>query len=184
MRLFEVTALLLLVVMMSMSHSAAAPTKYLDELCANPTKCEGINDNGWFPLGEGRCVKAFNSTDLNFENAEKACNQYTSDNNFTAHLVSIHSMKELDQVVCAMYTVTPRRPPYWIGLNLTYHYENNLIYDWTDGTGYDFDYFAYQQPNFYNQEQECVEINYNYWGQWNDVNCIYTRPYVCAVKVR
>ncbi|KAM7014990.1 C-type lectin BML-1-like [Tautogolabrus adspersus] len=115
-----------------------------------------ISGGEWEQMGTGRCVKAFYLTQhLNFEDAEKACSTYGG------HLVSIHSEQELAQVVCTMFRVSPERPPYWIGLNLTLHYEDYMVYDWTDGTQHDFSYFAYMQPDFRHQAEKCVEINYN-----------------------
>ncbi|TMS01261.1 C-type lectin galactose-binding isoform-like isoform X1 [Larimichthys crocea] len=176
MRLLVVNTVSLLVLMF-MSDSAAG---HIAHKCMNTypaVPCTKDDYEDWFQMGEGRCVKAFGTERLNFDDAEKSCVDHGG------HLVSIHNTTELNQVVCTMYRVTPRRPPYWIGLKLTLHYEDYLVYDWTDETQHTFSRFAYMQPDFYNEEEECVEINYYYWGHWNDVSCDILRGYVCAVDL-
>lgn len=43
-------------------------------------------------------------------------------------------------------------------VTLSQHYEDNLVFDWTDGTDLTFTMFAAGQPNFKNEEEECVEM--------------------------
>ncbi|XP_068598450.1 C-type isolectin Sp-CL4-like isoform X2 [Brachionichthys hirsutus] len=153
----------------------------MSEMCANDhpaVACPKEGKEDWFKLGEGRCVKAFFAEPyLNYNDSEAACV------GLGGHLVSIHNKSELHDVDCTMYRLTPGRPPYWIGLFLYFHYEDLLVYEWTDATQLDFNFWAYGQPNFWNDKEECVETNLYDWGRWNDLNCMYGRGHVCAVTI-
>ncbi|XP_068177630.1 C-type isolectin Sp-CL4-like [Antennarius striatus] len=160
---------------------ASAQETYLSYMCdiVHPVEaCPKEGKEDWVKLDDQYCIKAFFSQPfLNFTAAEATCVQYGG------HLVSIHNIQQLVGVVCTMYRLTPDRVPYWIGLYLSFNYEDYLVYDWTDGTTADFLQWSYGQPNYFNNNQNCVEANLNEWGFWNDLNCNYERGYVCSVKI-
>ncbi|XP_037608798.1 C-type lectin LmsL-like [Sebastes umbrosus] len=186
MRPVVVTAILLLVVLMSMSASAYW---YPNEMCKTKykTPCnKDIGGDNWFQM-DNRCVKAFHdNAHLSFDDAEKACNQHTSGNS-VGHLVSIHSVVELCQVECAMLKVQPGKAHYWIGLQRKWVIvDDDDAYDimvWTDGTKSDYSHWAGWQPDNLHGEEMCVEMNYWEWGLWNDEKCWQRKAYVCAVRV-
>ncbi|XP_032364623.1 C-type lectin BfL-1 [Etheostoma spectabile] len=183
MRPVVVTAILLLVVLMSMSDSEAwdpsemCRTKYPATPCKN--KNLGV---GWFHMGNNRCVKAFyNNQHLGHTDAEMTCRKFPN-----GHLVSIHDDVELNQVICAIHRATPGKAHYWIGGLRTEDsvYLTTLYWwVWTDDSTFNYSYWAGGQPDWAWRSEYCIEMNYWDWGQWNDANCNQAKPYVCAVKV-
>ncbi|XP_034734832.1 galactose-specific lectin nattectin-like [Etheostoma cragini] len=203
MRPVVVTAILLLVVLMSTSDSEAemCRTKYPVKPCEDT-----YYDKGWFQFGTSRCVKAFfNTPNLAFFDAERACKRIPNGN-----LVSIHSEVELNQVQCAMYKATTGKAHYWIGAFFTIR--AGPVWVWSDDTKFDYNRWVSGQPS--GNSQLCVEMNYwelgtfkpspdhedqqtlsrmrfltlvtmflSDWGLWNGVGCGERRPYVCAVTI-
>ncbi|XP_037608451.1 C-type lectin LmsL-like [Sebastes umbrosus] len=186
MRPVVVTAILLLVVLMSMSASAAwTPEKMCKTKYKTPCNKDIAGDN-WFQM-DNRCVKAFHHTAfLSFDDAEEACNQHTS-GIYVGHLVSIHSLDELCQVECAMYNEQIGKAHYWIGLKRTKPMKDDDDADsnlaWTDATKSHYFRWAGGQPDNLGGEENCIEMNYGEWGLWNDEDCLQRKAYVCAVRV-
>ncbi|XP_032368555.1 C-type lectin PAL [Etheostoma spectabile] len=178
MRPVVVTAVLLLVVLMFTSDSAAWDPS---EMCRTkyPAKpCKNTNRGDWLQMGDNYCVKAFFNTEhLGFFAADRACKEYPN-----GHLVSIHNDDELSIVQCAMYKATTGKAHYWIGAFLTIR-GSGLEWAWADNTKFDYSRWAGGQPDNYQYSEGCVEMNYSDWALWNDLNCKDKRPYVCAVKV-
>ncbi|KAK2827903.1 hypothetical protein Q5P01_018937 [Channa striata] len=144
---------------------------------------QDLKGGSWYQLGDNRCIKAFFYTKhLNFDDAERSCNKYGV-GSFKGHLVSINNQEELNKVVCAMYSVHPGKPHYWIGLKHVLLMPPLPPYwIWTDGTGDNFHNWARGQPDNYLLREGCVEMNYWSWGLWNDEACWAERPYMCQVK--
>ncbi|KAF1393298.1 hypothetical protein PFLUV_G00037280 [Perca fluviatilis] len=179
MRPVVVTALLLLVVLMFMWDSAAGDPAEMCKTKYPPTPCKKAVGEGWFQMGNNRCVKAFyNNQHLTHSDAEMTCRKYPN-----GHLVSIHSDDERSQVECAMYRSTTGKAHYWIGY---FRYSNGPFsyWGWTDDSQVDYSSWAPRQPDasLFNREY-CVEMNYWDWGLWNDAFCSQEKPYVCQVRV-
>ncbi|KAF1393311.1 hypothetical protein PFLUV_G00037760 [Perca fluviatilis] len=173
MRPVVVSAILLLVVLMFMSASAAdmCKTKYPATPCTN-TKL----GDGWVQMTKKRCVKAFNDK-LVFTDAQKACRKYPR-----GLLVSIHNDDHQSQVQCAMNRATTGKVQYYIGLIYkTANGEN--VWTWTDGSVFNYQRWAGGQPDNYNNREHCVEMVSWDSGLWNDVACADKKSYVCQVLV-
>ncbi|KAA8578173.1 hypothetical protein FQN60_007124 [Etheostoma spectabile] len=111
MRPVVVTAILLLVVLMFISDSAAGNPAKMCRTKYPATPCKNKNlGEGWSQMGDNRCVKAFNKTHFGYHDAEMTCRKFPN-----GHLVSIHNEAELNQVECDMYRTTTRKAHYWIG---------------------------------------------------------------------
>ncbi|XP_014457049.1 macrophage mannose receptor 1 isoform X1 [Alligator mississippiensis] len=63
---------------------------------------------------------------------------------------------------------------YFIGLQLSVDQRAS----WMDGTPVTFLAWAPHEPNFANNDENCV-VMYKNLGFWNDINCGYPNPYVC-----
>ncbi|XP_034722944.1 C-type lectin BML-1-like isoform X19 [Etheostoma cragini] len=176
MRPVVVTAILLLVVLMSMSDSAAGNPA---EMCKTKypfTPCTKNVGEGWSQYTTNICVKAFFKTPhLSHSDAENACQKFTN-----GHLVSIINGEQMNQVQCAMYRATPGKAHYWIGAYLK-QVGRTRKWSWTDGSFGRYINWARGQPDNFLFREGCVEMNYWDWGLWNDVNCNEKKPYVCEV---
>ncbi|XP_042329971.1 macrophage mannose receptor 1-like [Sceloporus undulatus] len=63
---------------------------------------------------------------------------------------------------------------YFIGLQLSL----DKVAKWMDGTPVQYLAWAPHEPNFANNDENCVVI-YRRTGLWNDVNCGYPSPFIC-----
>ncbi|XP_053322522.1 macrophage mannose receptor 1 [Spea bombifrons] len=66
---------------------------------------------------------------------------------------------------------------YFIGLKLGLDRE----FRWMDGSPIDFTSWDIYEPNFANNDENCV-VMYKNLGNWNDINCGYPNPYICERK--
>ncbi|XP_044055119.1 snaclec bothroinsularin subunit alpha-like [Siniperca chuatsi] len=179
------TATLLLLVLMSMSASAAWDPKQTCKTNYPARPCRHkINNEDWFQMGDNRCVKVVSNERLSFYDAEKTCNKYRH-GNFMGNLVSIHDDVELRQAACTMFRANPEKDHYWIGLK---RIKNNVRgspfkYVWTDGTDNTFSRWVSGQPVKFLLREECVEMNYTEWTLWNNIYCGQQRSYMCAVRI-
>ncbi|XP_054245985.1 macrophage mannose receptor 1-like [Indicator indicator] len=63
---------------------------------------------------------------------------------------------------------------YFIGLQLSVDQRAS----WMDGTPVSYLAWAPHEPNFANNDENCV-VMYRNLGYWNDINCGYPNPYIC-----
>uniref|UniRef100_A0A8B9SG96 C-type lectin domain-containing protein n=1 Tax=Anas platyrhynchos TaxID=8839 RepID=A0A8B9SG96_ANAPL len=63
---------------------------------------------------------------------------------------------------------------YFIGLQLSVDQKTS----WMDGTPVNYLAWAPHEPNFANNDENCV-VMYKNLGFWNDINCGYPNPYIC-----
>ncbi|KAM3929565.1 macrophage mannose receptor 1-like [Leptodactylus fuscus] len=66
---------------------------------------------------------------------------------------------------------------YFIGLRLAVDKE----FMWMDGSPIDYVAWASHEPNFANNDENCVTM-YRNLGYWNDINCGYPNPFICERK--
>ncbi|NXS54327.1 MRC1 protein, partial [Brachypteracias leptosomus] len=67
-----------------------------------------------------------------------------------------------------------REDAYFIGLQLSVDQRAS----WMDGTPVNYLAWAPHEPNFANNDENCV-VMYKNLGFWNDINCGYPNPYIC-----
>ena len=117
------------------------------------TQIEGcdvtINDNCY----------AYVDDNINWNQAEACCVSWGG------HLASIHSAG----VNMLLNDIRNQDKFTWIGLSDT---ANNGVYVWTDGTAYDFENFASNQPDSFGGES-CIHLFDQVRGElsWNDYHC-------------
>ncbi|XP_062839902.1 macrophage mannose receptor 1 [Anolis carolinensis] len=63
---------------------------------------------------------------------------------------------------------------YFIGLQLSL----DKVAKWMDGTPVQYLAWAPHEPNFANNDENCV-VMYRRTGLWNDINCGYPSPFIC-----
>ncbi|KAK0403531.1 hypothetical protein QR680_016977 [Steinernema hermaphroditum] len=137
---------------------------------------------GWSRFALGRsCFRVFH--EKSFRDAEIFCNS------FDAHLASIHSKAEHDFVVDLASDGFPKAYPIdmtWIG---GYSFRGNDVYEWTDGTPWDYDLFAPGEPNHQGTEK-CINIYTDHEkpylrNLWNNLSCGHPlKNFVCKKKER
>ncbi|XP_055860395.1 C-type mannose receptor 2-like [Biomphalaria glabrata] len=130
---------------------------------ANDVQCP----SGWIPNMD-KCYKVILKGE-DWHGARKYCES------LGANLPSIHSRLENDflnriAIEYGVYEI-------WIGLHDS---SQETVFEWTDGTSYNFQRWLAGEPNNYRASEDCVEL---YYGSWNDDNCNYVRPYVCIKKL-
>uniref|UniRef100_A0AAY4B801 Mannose receptor, C type 2 n=1 Tax=Denticeps clupeoides TaxID=299321 RepID=A0AAY4B801_9TELE len=122
-------------------------------------------DVGWQAFQAG-CYRL--TTDkMDWNSAEKTCLK------MEAHLVSIHTLPELEFIVGNMKKDSVEL---WIGLH---DMALEMNFEWTDRTPVIFTYWHPFEPNnFRNTQEDCVTL----WGpegRWNDSPCNFTLPSIC-----
>ena len=70
---------------------------------------------------------------------------------------------------------------YWLGLKRTSSGDNAKGWAWSDGTLLNFSKWAHDEPNNWQNNENCAEIFSNS-GYWNDVNCMHPRLSMCERK--
>ncbi|KAK0067568.1 lymphocyte antigen 75 [Biomphalaria pfeifferi] len=130
---------------------------------ANDVQCP----YGWIQNMD-KCYKVMKKGE-DWHGARKYCE------NLGANLPSIHSSLENGFLT----SIAIRYGVYeiWIGLHDS---SQETVFEWTDGTSYNFQRWLAGEPNNYRASEDCVEL---YHGNWNDDNCNYVRPYVCVKKL-
>ncbi|XP_060729514.1 type-2 ice-structuring protein-like [Tachysurus vachellii] len=125
---------------------------------------------GWFYY-YGRCY-LYNGVRLDWVSAETFCQ------NFDAHLVSIHSENEYQQIKSLIRSFDPMENAAYIGLS---DCQKPFQFFWSDGTKLTFTKWNLGEPNNNNNEC-CVHMNASSEKNWNDVPCNQCYASVCAKK--
>ncbi|XP_059410407.1 lectin-like isoform X2 [Carassius carassius] len=145
------------------------------EQCSMLQPCNVYGFTDWYKLGSV-CVKYFNNS-LNFTEAEFSCRTQAPG----AHLVSVHKQKHNAELHCIVTTLNPKHPRIWLG---AFELFKSGKFLWLDGSYWDYDNWNIGQPsNLYTNTEECVEMNWNETGKWNDRGCHNKENYICAFKL-
>ena len=94
--------------------------------------------------------------------------------NHQANLVSIHSEGEHQFVVDLSDEGFP-----WIGGERDPGNPDN--WRWSDGTDWDYDNWATDEPNNNGDDEDCVHLSTRHG--WNDLTCSAVRSFVCKIKI-
>uniref|UniRef100_A0A8C2ASV6 Mannose receptor, C type 1b n=1 Tax=Cyprinus carpio TaxID=7962 RepID=A0A8C2ASV6_CYPCA len=89
-------------------------------------------------------------------------------------LLSIHHEK-LCGFACRGY-------PAWIGYRM---YDPSVGFVWSDGSSSSYQSWASDEPNNFNNIENCVEMRISIWdsdGAWNDVNCQDRKDWYCQIR--
>ncbi|XP_059410408.1 lectin-like [Carassius carassius] len=142
------------------------------EQCSMLDPCK-VDD--WYKVGSV-CVKYFNNS-LNFTEAEFSCRAEAPG----AHLVSVLNKEHNDELLCFVRRFNPKNLRIWLG---AFEFFKSGQFIWLDGSRWDYDNWNIGQPsNLYTNTEECVEMNWNETGKWNDRGCNNKENYICAFKL-
>uniref|UniRef100_A0A665UEQ5 C-type lectin domain-containing protein n=1 Tax=Echeneis naucrates TaxID=173247 RepID=A0A665UEQ5_ECHNA len=147
-------------------------TLFLSNLFLPPS---AICPAGWASFA-GSCYW-MTETVKNWHDAEAHCNSEQG------HLASFHSQEELSFLTGELihYGINTQS---WVGLN-DINVEGQFVY--TDGTPADFLLWAPNQPDNYQNNEDCVHLrgmNHHEAGKLNDDFCTSTMEYICKKENR
>ncbi|XP_060731115.1 lactose-binding lectin l-2-like isoform X2 [Tachysurus vachellii] len=129
---------------------------------------------GWTSYS-GRCY-LYNAAKLDWVSAETFCQK------FDAHLVSIHSENQYQQIKALIRRHDPTENPTYIGLS---DCQKPNQFFWSDGTKLTFTKWNPGEPNNVNNGERCVNMNWPSYSSdknWNDIPCDQPYASVCAKK--
>uniref|UniRef100_A0AAX7T5A0 Mannose receptor, C type 1b n=1 Tax=Astatotilapia calliptera TaxID=8154 RepID=A0AAX7T5A0_ASTCA len=144
--------------------------KYSEWLCqirageiANQTHlCYNKTSDGWFEWNRNQYY--INRNQMGMEDARRYCQQRHSD------LVTISS--EAERVF--LWKLVSSHHPYWIGLIV----DLDGTFAWMDDSPVVFQAWSENQPNFQNNDENCVAITPSR-GFWHDYNCGFQLSFIC-----
>ncbi|XP_042361155.1 lectin-like [Plectropomus leopardus] len=163
-----VTLVLVLVLVLAQDTAAGDVTARVRHNCKTRFPARACGD-GWFRIDVYRCAKYF-LTPRTFQDADDNCRL------LGGRLVSMHSPYEYSQVLCLAFRANKRKDHFWIGGRSKYLWHS---FQWTDKTPFKFQRWGFLQPDRRSGE-ECVEMNYQTWGLWNNAVCTGKKYYMCA----
>ncbi|XP_074518048.1 type-2 ice-structuring protein-like [Halichoeres trimaculatus] len=123
---------------------------------------------GWSRVG--RRYFRYEARKLTWHEAEGNCRS------LGGHLASLHSYNEY-QLVQSLITPSGN-PSAWLGGSDALQ---EGVWEWTDGTTFQYRNWCTAQPDNWGNE-DCLQMSYSNHKCWNDVNCGYRYPSVCAKK--
>ncbi|KAK2909083.1 hypothetical protein Q8A67_004920 [Cirrhinus molitorella] len=139
-----------------------------------PKSCKVYGFTDWYKVGSD-CVEYFKKP-LNFTAAEFSCRATAPG----AHLVSVHSKKDNDLLLCIVEKFNRNNLRFWLG---GFELFKSGQFLWLDGSFWDFQIWTRGEPNhMYTSTEECVEMNWKEIGRWNDNSCHMKKNYMCAFK--
>ncbi|XP_061778196.1 macrophage mannose receptor 1 [Nerophis ophidion] len=127
--------------------------------------------SGWTPVAARNvCFKLYKKkSDLKktWHEARDFCRAIDAD------LMSIHSSQDLSN---AQFHSSDAA---WIGLSSL---GTNEGFIWTDGSPYGYENWGYGEPNNYNDNEHCAEVQFYYGRHWNDRHCEVYNDWLCQIQ--
>ncbi|KAF0027993.1 hypothetical protein F2P81_019080 [Scophthalmus maximus] len=127
--------------------------------------------SGWTPADKRNvCYKLYKKQkDLKktWHEAQDFCKAIGGD------LMSIHSSQDLSN---APFHASDGA---WIGFSSL---DTNQGFVWTDGSANDFENWGYGEPNNYNDNEHCAEVQFYYGRHWNDRHCEACNDWICQIR--
>ncbi|XP_041841851.1 ladderlectin-like isoform X2 [Melanotaenia boesemani] len=160
------TLLLVAMVVLTGAADVAKQTEAEDNGCVNRVVCP----NGW-TLYNCRCFR-FVQKPLTWSEAEENCQS------MKAHLASIHSAEEYQQIQKMIADQTPVYPTAWLGGTDSVQ-EGEWL--WADGSCFLFSYWCQGEPNNHGN-QHCLVMNYSEKKCWDDQKCDNKKQSVCVMS--
>ncbi|KAL5010599.1 hypothetical protein ScPMuIL_012904 [Solemya velum] len=141
-------------------------------LVALAKNSDGCDDPDWVGLGDDVCPHCyfFSHDHVQFDQAKARCESKGG------YLVEIEGQPENDAIhdhILAM----GRNEAFWIALKLNHDIDE---FTWISEPSVLPSYYnwAYREPDSRHLHEDCVQMQNNN-GQWNDVPCSKTTPYIC-----
>ncbi|XP_005387016.1 PREDICTED: macrophage mannose receptor 1 [Chinchilla lanigera] len=132
-----------------------------------PQENPPVTEDGWVVYKESQYY--FSKEKESMENARAFCKKNFGD------LVTVQS--ESEKKFLWKYVNRKGAPSvsaYFIGLSISL----DKTFIWMDGTKVDYVSWAPGEPNFANDDENCVTL-YTDSGLWNDINCGYPNTFIC-----
>ncbi|XP_030055361.1 macrophage mannose receptor 1 [Microcaecilia unicolor] len=124
-----------------------------------------FTEDGWVIYKDSEYY--FNSNSVSMEKAREYCQKNGSD------LVVIDNERE--RLFLWKYILKDdKQDNYFIGLLVGL----DKTFRWMDNTPVTFVAWSKSEPNFANNDENCVAM-YKNTGYWNDINCGYRHPFIC-----
>ncbi|XP_069504438.1 macrophage mannose receptor 1-like [Ambystoma mexicanum] len=151
------------------SHSWICQISKGVPLKPEPTKTTNrefvVRDDGWIEFKDYQYY--FSEDQVAVDKAREFCKKNFGD------LVSITG--ETERKFLWRYNSRKQgRDAYFIGLLLSL----DKKFKWMDGTPVTYEAWAESEPNFANNDENCV-VMYRELGFWNDLNCGHENPFIC-----
>ncbi|MEQ2240887.1 hypothetical protein ILYODFUR_019678 [Ilyodon furcidens] len=124
---------------------------------------------GWSRL-KGRCYHVFPIPTTWFR-AQRNCGS------MQAHLASIHDFEVNYQLLRLITAAGQRRSEVWIGGS---DLRRERHWYWVDGTRFGYTNWCRGEPNNFFSKQHCLQMNYSRSRCWDDEDCNYPKPFICA----
>ncbi|KAF4118532.1 galactose-specific lectin nattectin-like isoform X2 [Onychostoma macrolepis] len=160
---------------LTMERDEAAGHTNLSSGCVLPKACPMTGYEDWYKVGS-RCVKYFGSP-LNFTTAEFSCRNKAPG----GHLVSVHNSKANGDLLCIVIKLNPHNLRIWIG---GFEFFQSGRFIWTDGSSWNYQMWTPGEPkHVFSYKEDCVEMNWNHVGKWNDDACYVKKNFMCGFKV-
>ncbi|XP_038588165.1 type-2 ice-structuring protein-like [Micropterus salmoides] len=173
MKMLTVSALVC--AMMALTRAAALPEanpenaqQAKSHLVKRSTACSGR----WSEFS-GRCFH-YVPKPMTWAKAEKNCESMGGNLASVHNLLEYHEIQRLIMSASYEYTVT------WIGGSDAQE-ENQWF--WIDGTPFNYLNWCGGEPNNLGGRQNCLQINHGDQKCWDDYQCNFRRPSVCAKKI-
>ncbi|XP_046875706.1 ladderlectin-like [Hypomesus transpacificus] len=125
--------------------------------------------SGWARYGKRNYL--YVSQRRQWVDAERYCLQ------LKGNLASVHSLREQQFLQRLVKSRTGSYPLTWIGGTDAVR---SRVWLWSDGSRFDFTYWACGQPNNQGRREPCIHINYQGSRKWNDLYCHATLGFICA----
>ncbi|XP_053876596.1 macrophage mannose receptor 1-like isoform X1 [Malaclemys terrapin pileata] len=124
-----------------------------------------VTDDGWVIYEDKQYY--FSTENVHMEKAWDICKKKFAD------LAVIDSESERKFLWRYIYTKN-RMNSYFIGLTVSFDQK----FSWLDGTPVNYVAWAPNEPNFANNDENCVVMNKDF-GFWNDINCGIKNAFIC-----
>ncbi|KAI4885344.1 hypothetical protein NFI96_015580, partial [Prochilodus magdalenae] len=102
---------------------------------------------------------------MNWTEAQRYCREHHTD------LVSVRNQTENQNLLVLLKSLNHYSITTWIGLYRTR--------SWSDGSNSTFSYWKPGQPDNGGQNEYCIAVSFEDYGQWTTENCIQTLPFLC-----
>ncbi|XP_056155303.1 macrophage mannose receptor 1 [Lampris incognitus] len=127
--------------------------------------------SGWTAIPKRNfCYKLFKKSSKDkrtWAEAQEYCKTIGGD------LLSIHSVQDLKNA--PMFSSDPA----WIGLSSL---DTDQGFVWTDGSAFGYENWGFGEPNNYNDNEHCAEVQIYYGRHWNDRHCESYNDWLCQIR--
>uniref|UniRef100_A0A673W116 Macrophage mannose receptor 1 n=1 Tax=Salmo trutta TaxID=8032 RepID=A0A673W116_SALTR len=129
--------------------------------------------SGWSPAAKRNvCYKLYRKETENkksWSEAREFCKAIGGD------LMSIHIIL-IAVSVAKMYHSSDGA---WIGLS---NLDPNAGFVWADGSAFSYENWGFGEPNNYNDNEKCAEVQFYYGRHWNDRHCDAYNDWICEIR--